>query len=50
MNNRESKELFESIDVILRYYNKVGYKIKLIHCDQEFRLIMDLVSDDWILK
>ena len=46
MDNRESKELFESIDVILRYYNKAGYKIKSIHCDQEFRPIMDRVSDD----
>ena len=46
MDNRESKELFESIHVILRYYNKAGYKIKSIHCDQEFRPIMDRVSDD----
>ena len=46
MKNRSSDELFKALDAVLRVYNKAGYNIKSIHCDQEFKHLMDRVSDE----
>ncbi len=32
--------------MILHQYNNEGYKIEKIHCDKEFKSIMDEVSDN----
>eukprot|EP00980_Cylindrotheca_fusiformis_P018259 scaffold5933_cov78-Cylindrotheca_fusiformis.AAC.1 len=46
MENRSKDELFRSLDVALRYYNKAVFKIKRIDCDGEFRVMMDEVQDE----
>eukprot|EP00980_Cylindrotheca_fusiformis_P017121 scaffold5263_cov73-Cylindrotheca_fusiformis.AAC.1 len=46
MENRSKDELFRSLDVALRYYNKADFKIKRIDCDGEFRVMMDEVQDE----
>eukprot|EP00980_Cylindrotheca_fusiformis_P008866 scaffold1891_cov62-Cylindrotheca_fusiformis.AAC.1 len=46
MENRSKDELFRSLDVALRYYNKADFKIKQIDCDGEFRVMMDEVQDE----
>ena len=44
--NRTESELFRAIDMVFRHYNIGGFRIKSIHCDQEFKPIMDKVSDE----
>ena len=46
LENRTTKELYSGLDDILRFYNKAGYTISVIHCDQEFRRMMDVVADE----
>jgi hypothetical protein len=46
LDNRTSTELYKALDVILRSYNKANYFFKCIHCDQEFRPLMDQISDN----
>ena len=46
MNSRTHSEIYQSLDKVLRFYNKGGYYIKTIHCDGEFKAIMSKVSDD----
>ena len=41
-----NKQLFKALDIAIRPYNKAGYRIKEIHCDQEFKHMMDQVSDE----
>ena len=36
LNNQEADLLYDGIDIVLRSYNKAGYFIKKIYCDQEF--------------
>jgi hypothetical protein len=46
LESRKSKELYKALDVVLRCYNKAEYYIEWIHCDQEFRHMMDKISDE----
>ena len=46
LKNRSNKQLFKALDIAIRPYNKAGYRIKEIHCDQEFKHMMDQVSDE----
>ena len=46
LKDRNSDEIYQGLDVILRHYNNEGYKINKIHCDKEFKSIMDEVSDN----
>ncbi len=46
MESRQAAELYRALDVILRVYNKRGYRIKTINCDGEFKTLMDEVSDE----
>jgi hypothetical protein len=46
LDNQTAKKLYEALDVVLRHYNKAGFKVATIKCDPEFRPIMDPVSDD----
>ena len=36
----------KGLDEVLRIYNHCGYKIETIHCDNEFRPMMDPIKDD----
>jgi hypothetical protein len=44
--NRSSKELFKAMDRAFRIYNKAGFRVTEVYCDQEFKHMMDKVSDD----
>ena len=46
VENKDHKEYYRALDKILRFYNKSGFIIKTIHCDGEFRAMMEKVSDD----
>ena len=46
LKNRTSKEIYAALDMVLRHYTKAEYIISDIHCDQEFRSMMDAVSDE----
>ena len=46
MKSKTKDEIYKAIDVILRHYNKAGFRIKTIHCDREFKPLMDDVSDE----
>jgi hypothetical protein len=41
LEDRSEKSIFYGIDSIFRLYNKAGFRIRHIHCDQEFRTMMD---------
>ena len=45
LKNREATELYAGLDKTLRFYNDNDWYISEIHCDQEFRTLMDQVSD-----
>ena len=44
--NRTHDEYYRVLDKILRLYNGAGFVIKTIHCDGEFRALMERVKDD----
>ena len=46
MNTRQHEEYYRALDQILRHYNQAGFVIKEIHCDGEFRSMMERVNDD----
>jgi hypothetical protein len=45
LDNRSGTAIFEGLDSIYRIYKKSRFTIKWIHCDQEFRPLMDNVAD-----
>ena len=46
LKSRTLEELYRGMDVILRNYNKAGFKINTIHCNGEFKELMDRVKDN----
>ena len=46
MNTKQNKEYYQALDAILRHYNQAGFVIKTIHCDGEYKAMMDQVRDD----
>lgn len=50
LNSQKAKEVYKALDSILRQYNDAGFFFKFIHCDQEFRSLMDAVADDLNVK
>ena len=46
LENRTSEQLYSALDKVLRHYNAAGYNVERIHCDQEFKPLMDPVKDD----
>ena len=46
LNNRSADELYRALDVVLRRYNQAGFEVKTIHCDNEFKPLMNKVYDD----
>lgn len=45
LKDRETDEIYKGLYVILRHYNDEGFKITRIHCDKEFKSIMDEFTD-----
>ena len=43
---RTARDYRSALDAIFRQYNKAGFRIATIHCDGEFRSIMDDIKDD----
>ena len=50
LNSQKAKEVYKALDSILRQYNDAIFFFKFIHCDQEFRSLMDAVADDLNVK
>ena len=46
IKNRSSTELYQALDVVFRRYNEAGFAITTVHCDQEFKNLMDEVFDE----
>jgi hypothetical protein len=46
IENRTHKEYYCVLDMVLHVYNSVGFHIKTIHCNGEFRAMMEKVKDD----
>jgi hypothetical protein len=45
LEDRNEKPIYKGIDSISRLYNEAGFRICDICCDQEFRTMLDKVSD-----
>jgi hypothetical protein len=43
---RTHEEYYCVLDMVLQLYNSAGFHIKTIHCNGEFRAMMDKVKDD----
>jgi hypothetical protein len=46
MNTKQHVEYYRALDQILWHYNRAGFVIRMIHCDGEFRGIMEKVEDN----
>ena len=46
MKTKQNKEYYRALNAILRHYNQAGFVIKTIHCDGEYKAMMDQVRDD----
>ena len=44
--SRTAPELYKGLDDIFRLYNKAGFLLKTIHCDQEFAPLMEEVANE----
>jgi hypothetical protein len=44
--SRQAKKLFDGLEKIIRVYNNAGFLIKKIHCDIEFKPMMDKIKDE----
>jgi len=45
IDDRTAETLYKALDQVFRKYNAGGYTVKRIHCDQEFKPLMDPVKD-----
>jgi hypothetical protein len=50
MNTKQHVECYCALDQILRHYNQAGFVIRTLHCDGEFRGMMEQVEDDLDVK
>jgi hypothetical protein len=46
MNTKQHVEYYCALDQILRHHNRAGFVIRTIHCDGEFRVMMEKVEDN----
>jgi hypothetical protein len=46
IENRTHEEYYCVLDMVLRLYNSTGFHVKTIHCDREFRAMMEKAKDD----
>jgi hypothetical protein len=47
LDNRSESEIFRGMKSVLRVYDDAGFRIKRIICDQEFRHMMERVSEEF---
>jgi hypothetical protein len=50
IKNDTDEEYYHVLDMVLRLYNSAGFHIKTIHCNGEFRVMMDKVKDNLGLR
>ncbi|KAL3936878.1 MAG: hypothetical protein SGBAC_007902, partial [Bacillariaceae sp.] len=43
--NRTKKSLYDGIDKVFQLYNHADFRVKTIHCNQEFKVVFDDVKD-----
>jgi hypothetical protein len=46
IENRTHEEYYCVLDMVLRLYSSAGFQVKTIHCNGEFRAMMEKVKDD----
>jgi hypothetical protein len=46
MNTKKHVEYYRALNQILRHYNQAGFVIRTLHCDGEFRGMMEKVKDN----
>jgi hypothetical protein len=46
IENRTHEEYYCVLDMVLPLYNSAGFHIKTMHCNREFRAMMDKAKDD----
>ena len=46
LDSHKKEELYRGLDQVVRIYNNAGFTIRRIHCDNEFKSIMDPVADE----
>ena len=46
LKSRSADEFYKAIDNVFRIYNKAGFTISTIHCDVEFRPLLEKVMDN----
>ena len=46
LESKHSEDFYKALDMILRKYNKAGFVVNLIHCDREFKPLMNEVIDN----
>jgi hypothetical protein len=50
LDRRIESEIFRGIQSIVRLYANEGFRINRIHCDQEFRNMMERVFDEFSIE
>ena len=50
LQTRTVKDCRSALDTVFGQYNKAGFRIAIIHCDNEFRPILDDIKDDLDIK
>ena len=50
IKNKSASTFYKALDGIMDTYNSNGFRIGTIHCDQEFKSLMDPVKNDMELK
>jgi hypothetical protein len=50
MNTMPHVQYYRVLDQILRHYNRAGFVIRRLHCDGEFRGMMEQIEDDLDVK
>jgi hypothetical protein len=50
IKNEENEQIYNAIDKVFRKYQQGGFYITDIHCDQQFRSLMDPIADELNLK
>ena len=46
LESRKADNIYSALDVVLRSYNKEGFYIPKIRCDNKFRSVMEDIQDD----
>ena len=46
VEDKKADTYYEAIDKVLRVYNKGGYRVKTIECDEEYRPLFEKIEDE----